>query len=89
MSRIVNIVAMPTDREGNDVRAVRRARRMTQAQLATATGVSRQTVISVEGGDYAPSVYLAIRIAAALDTTVDDLFFVTTETPVAATEEQS
>ena len=47
----------------DDVRAMRRARRMTQAQLATATGVSRQTVISVEGGDYAPSVYLAIRIA--------------------------
>ena len=80
---------MPTDREDNDVRAVRRARRMTQAELAAATGVSRQTVISVEGGDYAPSVYLAIRIAAALDTTVDDLFFVTTETPVAAIKEQS
>ncbi len=80
---------MPTDREDNAVRAARRARRMTQAELAAATGVSRQTVISVEGGDYAPSVYLAIRIAAALDATVDDLFFVTTEAPVSANKEPS
>ena len=47
---------------------------LTQAELAKAVDVSRQTVISIEGGDYAPSVYLALRIAAVLDTTVEDLF---------------
>lgn len=77
-----------TSREGNHVRVVRRDRRMTQAELAAATGVSRQTVISVEGGDYAPSVYLAVRIAAVLDTTVDALFFVTSGEQVATTKEQ-
>lgn len=48
---------------------------MTQAQLASAVGVSRQTVISIEQGDYAPSVYLALRIARALGTTVEDIFW--------------
>ncbi len=47
---------------------------LTQADLAKAIEVSRQTVISIEGGDYAPSVYLALKLAAALDTTVEDLF---------------
>lgn len=32
--------------------------------LARAGGVSRQSIVSVEGGDYAPSVYLALRLAA-------------------------
>lgn len=48
---------------------------MTQANLATTVGVSRQTVISIEQGDYAPSVYLALRIARALGTTVEDIFW--------------
>jgi putative transcriptional regulator len=52
---------------------------MTQAELAAAVLVSRQTIISIEGGDYAPSVVLALRIAAALDSTVDTLFFITPE----------
>lgn len=58
----------------NRVREVRRGLRVTQAELATAVGVSRQTIISTEQGDYAPSVYLALRIAAVLTSTVEDLF---------------
>jgi putative transcriptional regulator len=57
--------------------AVRRARRLadlTQAQLADAVGVTRQTIVAVEAGDYAPSVYLALAIAARLGATVEDLF---------------
>lgn len=52
---------------------------LTQAELAKAIEVSRQTVISIEGGDYAPSVYLALKLAAVLDTTVEDLFGATKE----------
>ncbi len=52
---------------------------LTQAELAKAVDVSRQTVISIEGGDYAPSVYLALRIAAVLDTSVENLFGTETE----------
>lgn len=47
---------------------------LTQAQLAGLVEVSRQTIIAIERGDYSPSVYLALRIARALDTTVEELF---------------
>ena len=56
------------------VREQRKRMRITQAELAEQVGVSRQTIISVEREDYAPSVYLAIRIARALGKTVEDLF---------------
>lgn len=47
---------------------------LTQAQLAEAIGVSRQTVVSIESGDYAPSVYLALGVAAQVGMSVEDLF---------------
>jgi putative transcriptional regulator len=72
---------VPSNGLGSRVRQVRRDRRMTQADLAATVGVSRQTVISVEGGDYTPSVLIAMRIAAALDSTVDALFFIAPEKP--------
>lgn len=62
------------------VRERRKERRLTQAELAEQVGVSRQTIIAVEQGDYAPSVYLALRIARALGRTVEELF--TNETGV-------
>lgn len=36
--------------------------------------VSRQTIVSIERGDYAPSVKLALLLAGKLDTTVEQLF---------------
>lgn len=57
------------------VREVRKARRITQAELARACGVSRQTAISIEAGDYSPSVYLALKVAATLESRVEDLFY--------------
>lgn len=66
------------------VRLRRREQRLTQAELAQAVGVSRQTVIAVEQGDYAPSVYLALRIAKILGATVEDLFIVDDNTQEAA-----
>jgi putative transcriptional regulator len=59
---------------GERLRAHRRQVGLTQEALAAATGVSRQTIIATEGGDYAPSVYLAMRIAACLGTTVEALW---------------
>lgn len=59
----------------------RRAAGLTQAQLATAVGVSRQTVAAMEGGDYAPSVFLALRTARALGTTVEQIFTLDEEDP--------
>lgn len=67
-------VARTTDAASNQVRYFRRVADLTQADLAQQVEVSRQTVVSIEGGDYAPSVYLALRIASVLDTTVEALF---------------
>lgn len=58
----------------NAVRTARTALQLTQAELAGAIGVTRQTVVAVEAGDYAPSVYLALAIAAQLGRTVEQLF---------------
>ena len=58
----------------NRIRVARVGAGLTQAQLAEAAGVSRQTVVAMEAGNYAPSVYLALRVAASLATTVEDLF---------------
>ena len=56
------------------MRAARTGLAITQAELARDVGVTRQTVVSVEAGDYAPSVYLALAIAGRLGTTVERLF---------------
>jgi putative transcriptional regulator len=47
---------------------------MTQQQLADKAGVTRQTIIAMEAGKYAPSLPLAFRIAKAFDVGVEDVF---------------
>ena len=47
---------------------------MTQQQLADATGVTRQTIIAIESGKYAPSLPLAFRIARTFGVGVEDVF---------------
>lgn len=47
---------------------------MSQAELANALGVSRQTVISIENGRYLPSLPLAFRIARFFQLSVDAVF---------------
>ena len=58
----------------NQVRAQRIQREMSQAELAAALGVSRQTIISIENGRYLPSLPLAFGIARFFDQTVDKMF---------------
>jgi putative transcriptional regulator len=47
---------------------------LSQQQLADMVMVSRQTIVSIEGGNYAPSVKLALLLAEKLKTTVEELF---------------
>jgi putative transcriptional regulator len=47
---------------------------LTQEDLAKRVGVTRQTILSIEKGNYAPSVFLALRLAKALSCTVEELF---------------
>jgi putative transcriptional regulator len=59
---------------GTRIRVVRKDLGLTQQALAAAVGVSRQTIIAMETGDYAPSVYLALKIARILHASVEDLW---------------
>lgn len=47
---------------------------VTQAELARRAGVARQTIIAIEQGRFNPSVRLALLLARALNTTVEELF---------------
>jgi len=47
---------------------------LTQAELADRIGVSRKTINTVENGIFVPSTILALKLAAALDRRVEDLF---------------
>ena len=47
---------------------------MTQQQLADSVGCSRQTIVLLEQGRYAPSLALALRVARIFDQTVDEIF---------------
>jgi len=52
---------------------------LTQAELADRVGVSRKTINTVENGIFIPSTILALRLAAALDRRVEDLFRIAPE----------
>jgi len=58
----------------NQVHEYRIDRGMTQEDLAKALGVSRQTIIAIEKGNYTPSVYLALKIAKYFKKSVENLF---------------
>jgi putative transcriptional regulator len=58
----------------NDVRERRLRRRLSQADLAAAMGVSRQTINSIETGRYLPSLPLALSLARYFTTTVEEMF---------------
>jgi putative transcriptional regulator len=47
---------------------------LTQEELAEAVGVTRQTVIALEKGNYTPSVALALKLAKVFKASVEDLF---------------
>lgn len=47
---------------------------LTQEALARAAGVTRQTIIALEAGKYAPSLELAFRLAHALGVRIEDVF---------------
>lgn len=58
----------------NFVQNYRSNHKVTQEELGKAVGVTRQTIIAIEKGNYTPSVMLAIKIAKYFNTTVENLF---------------
>lgn len=61
---------------GNHVRRLRFEHgEMSQETLARAVDITRQTIIAIEAGRYAPSLELAMRLARVFGRGVDDVFF--------------
>ena len=57
------------------LKAARAGMDLSQEQLATACGVSRQTISAIEKGDYNPTINLCISICKVLGKTLDELFW--------------
>jgi putative transcriptional regulator len=68
---------MSERRLGNRLKEARAARGWTQADLALAVRVSRKTINTIENQVFVPSTLLALSLARALETTVEQLFFLT------------
>jgi putative transcriptional regulator len=60
----------------NDIRQRRALESLSQADLAAALGVSRQTINSIETGRYLPSLPLAIALARYFHSPVEEIFHV-------------
>lgn len=59
----------------NRVKEIRTKRRMNQSQLAQAAGTAQQTISDIETGRRTPSIYTALRLAAALEVRVEKIFY--------------
>ncbi len=60
----------------NRVNEYRTKAAMTQEELAAALGVTRQTIISIEKGNYTPSVLLALKTARLFNVSVEAVFMI-------------
>jgi putative transcriptional regulator len=58
----------------NRINVLRAERKMTQKDLAEKVGVSRQTIISIEKGNYTPSLTLGFQIAFAFEVDINEVF---------------
>lgn len=58
----------------NQIKEARKAKKLSQEELAKACGVSRQTINAIENNKYDPSLLLAFQLAQQLDGTADQLF---------------
>ena len=58
----------------NSIRDLRAAASMTQQELADRVGVTRQTIVALEGEAYTPSLALALRVAKVFGKATDQVF---------------
>ncbi len=59
----------------NRLKEIRTSRNLSQAQLAYMVGVSRNTISSIETGQYSPTAKLALILCIALDVRFEDMFY--------------
>ena len=58
----------------NNLRELRKSHQLTQENLSELTGVSRQTIISIESERFDPSIKLAYKLAKVFDLAIEDIF---------------
>lgn len=58
----------------NRIQELRKAKKVTQSELADAVSVTRQTIISLENGRYNASLILAHKIAQFFEVAIEDVF---------------
>lgn len=63
-----------TSSSGERIRHLRAQHGLTQQQVADEVNVSRQTIVAMETSAYAPSVHLALKVAAVLGSTVEKIW---------------
>ncbi len=63
----------------NKVQQLRMKTGLTQEDFAEKVGVSRQTIIAIEKGNYTPSVLLALKISKILKLSVENVFLISYE----------
>ena len=59
----------------NNLRTIRAEKNLSQSELAELTGVSRQTISSIETGQFCPSARLALVLCTVLDKKFEDIFY--------------
>ena len=59
----------------NDLKAIRSEKNISQQQLADMVGVSRNTISSIETGQFNPTAKLALILCIALDKRFEDVFY--------------
>lgn len=65
---------------GNRLKVARAERNLSQEELASLVGVTRQTISAIETRQYCPSALLAFRIAKEFGKRVDEIFYLEGET---------
>lgn len=59
----------------NNLKEIRTKKNLSQQELATLVGTTRQTIIAIEKGTFNPSAKLALLLCVALDAKFEDLFY--------------
>lgn len=67
------------DRVGNCVESLRTQAGLSRQELADAVGVHYQTIGYIERGEYSPSLVLSLKIASALESSVEEIFWLVEE----------
>jgi len=74
MSNLLDILKYMREYINNKVYELRKDKGVTQEEFAKALGVSRQTVIAIEKGNYIPSLLLGLKIARFFKKPVEEVF---------------